>query len=36
MPSYSRAEGATLGAEDVERLSPLGTSHSNVLGRYSL
>jgi hypothetical protein len=29
-----RAQGATLDDEDLARLSPLGTSHINVLGRY--
>jgi hypothetical protein len=29
-----RAQGATLDEQDVARLSPLGTSHINVLGRY--
>lgn len=30
-----RAEGQTLAAADVARLSPLGNDHLNVLGRYS-
>jgi hypothetical protein len=29
-----RAQGATIKDEDVARLSPLGTNHVNVLGRY--
>jgi hypothetical protein len=29
-----RAQGATLDDEDVARLSRLGTSHINLLGRY--
>jgi hypothetical protein len=29
-----RALGATINDEDVARLSPLGTNHINVLGRY--
>jgi hypothetical protein len=30
-----RAQGAAVNDEDVARLSPLGTTHINVLGRYS-
>jgi len=30
-----RAEGATVNAEDVGRLSPLGHEHINLLGRYT-
>jgi hypothetical protein len=29
-----RGQGLEVKAEDVARLSPLGDSHSNVLGRY--
>jgi len=29
-----RGMGATVNDEDVARLSPLGTNHINVLGRY--
>ena len=29
-----RGQGATVKDEDVARLSPLGTNHINVLGRY--
>ena len=29
-----RAKGATVKPEDVARLSPLGSKHFNVLGRY--
>ena len=29
-----RAEGADIRDEDVARLSPLGTEHVNMLGRY--
>jgi Tn3 transposase DDE domain len=29
-----RGQGATVNDEDVARLSPLGTNHINVLGRY--
>ncbi|WSV43833.1 transposase [Streptomyces sp. NBC_01077] len=31
----SQAEGHEVKAEDVARLSPLGSAHLNVLGRYS-
>jgi hypothetical protein len=30
----TRGQGATVNNEDLARLSPLGTNHINVLGRY--
>jgi hypothetical protein len=32
--AHLRAKGATVKPEDVARLSPLGSKHFNVLGRY--